>query len=60
MGLSTNQHADFLKKIDNLDVVGCFCFTELGYGNNAPKMETTAIYDDKTKEFIINCPTPLS
>jgi acyl-CoA oxidase len=45
MGLSTDQHADFLKKVDNLEVMGCFCFTELGYGNNAPKMETTAIYD---------------
>ena len=47
MALSTEQHADFLKKVDKLDVMGCFCFTELGYGNNAPKMETTATYDEK-------------
>jgi len=40
--------------------MGCFCFTELGYGNNAPKMETTAIYDKEKKEFTINCPTTLS
>ena len=40
--------------------MGCFCFTELGYGNNAVKMETTATYDEKTKEFVINCPTTLS
>jgi hypothetical protein len=25
--------------------VGCFGLTELGYGNNAVEMETTAIYD---------------
>jgi len=40
--------------------MGCFCFTELGYGNNAPKMETTAIYDVSKEEFTINCPTPQS
>lgn len=40
--------------------MGCFCFTELGYGNNAPKMETTAIYDISKQEFTINCPTPQS
>ena len=60
MGLSTEQHSDFLKKVDSLDVVGCFCFTELGYGNNAPKMETTAIYDVDTDEFMINCPSTMS
>jgi acyl-CoA oxidase len=46
-----------MKKIDSLEHMGCFCFTELGFGNNAPKMETTAIYDQSTDEFIINSPT---
>lgn len=31
-----------------------------GYGNNAVEMETTATWDDKTKEFIINSPSVLS
>ena len=60
IALSTERHADFLKKVDKVDVMGCFCFTELGYGNNAPKMETTATYDEKAGEFVINCPTTLS
>ena len=34
--------------------------TELGYGNNAVKMETTSTYDEKTQEFVVNCPTVLS
>jgi acyl-CoA oxidase len=34
--------------------------TELGYGNNAVEMETTAVYDKKTEEFIINTPTTLA
>mmetsp|Transcript_46469 Transcript_46469/g.61566 ORF Transcript_46469/g.61566 Transcript_46469/m.61566 type:complete len:127 (+) Transcript_46469:119-499(+) len=45
MALHTERHLPFMKKVDSLDHMGCFCFTELGYGNNAPQMETTAIYD---------------
>ena len=30
--------------IDNLNDIGCFGLTELGYGNNAVEMETTAEY----------------
>ena len=49
-----------MKGIDNLQDIGCFGLTELGYGNNAVEMETTAIYDAKTKEFIVNTPHPLA
>jgi len=45
MSLHTDRHLPFLKKVDDLTNMGCFCFTELGYGNNAPMMETTATYD---------------
>ena len=60
MALSTDRHLPFMKKVSSLENMGCFCFTELGYGNNAPKMETTAIYDPSAKEFIINSPTTQS
>ena len=40
--------------------MGCFGLTELGYGNNAVQMETTATYDKETKEFIVNTPNPLA
>ena len=46
--------------IDSLEDVGCFGLTELGYGNNAVQMETTAIYDKETKEFIVNTPNPMA
>ena len=39
------HHRQLLQGIDTLDDVGCFGLTELGYGNNAVEMETTAIYD---------------
>lgn len=58
--LCTERHKHLFEKIDSLDVFGCFCLTELGYGNNAVKMETTATYDSKTKEFEINTPTTLA
>ena len=59
--LGTERHHEkLLAGIDNLDDVGCFGLTELGYGNNAVEMETTAIYDKNTKEFVVNSPTTVS
>eukprot|EP00835_Amoeboradix_gromovi_P004794 NODE_398_length_9374_cov_0.508895.p2 type:complete len:513 gc:universal NODE_398_length_9374_cov_0.508895:4389-5927(+) len=58
MQLATKRHEHIVRQIDTLDIVGCFALTELGYGNNAIEMETTAHY--KNNEFIINTPTPLA
>ena len=58
--LGTERHQYMLDKIDNLSAVGCFGLTEVGYGNNAVEMETTATWDPETKEWIINTPTTLS
>ena len=55
--LGTDYHHNLCDDIDNLNLVGCFGLTELGYGNNAVEMETTATYDKKNKEFIINTPS---
>lgn len=46
--LGTERHHHFLDGIDKLTAVGCFGLTELGYGNNAVEMETTATYDKET------------
>ncbi|DBA83512.1 hypothetical protein WJX79_008785 [Trebouxia sp. C0005] len=59
--LGTKFHHDkVLKGIDSLDAVGCFALTELGYGNNAVEMETTATFDKDADEFIINTPTTVA
>lgn len=59
--LGTKRHHDkLLKGIDTLEDVGCFGLTELGYGNNAVEMETTATYDKETKELIVNTPTTVA
>merc|ERR1719461_2709629 len=54
------HHKVLLEGIDNLNDIGCFGLTELGYGNNAVEMETTATYDPDTKEFIVHTPHPLA
>jgi len=56
----TAKHHHLLDGIDSLDEIGCFGLTELGYGNNAIKMETTATYDQKDDTWIIHTPSPLA
>lgn len=59
--LGTKRHHDILLSgIDSLTDVGCFGLTELGYGNNAVCMATTATFDSATGEFIIHSTTPLA
>ena len=61
LNLGTDKHhGEFLDSIDSLENVGCFGFTERGYGNNAFKMETTAEYDHSNKSFLLNSPTKAS
>ena len=55
--LGTQIHHDkLLSDIDALKAVGCFGLTELGCGNNAVEMQTTATYDANTEEFVIHTP----
>jgi acyl-CoA oxidase len=42
--LGTERHRQYLPLSDNMTGIGCFALTELGYGNNAVEMETTATY----------------
>jgi acyl-CoA oxidase len=58
--LGTERHRHLIPNIDTLHSTGCFGLTELGYGNNAIEMETTAKYDPTAKCFIINSPTTKS
>ena len=37
-------------------MIGCYCQTELGHGSDVAMLETTATFDSKTDEFVINSP----
>lgn len=59
--LGTARHHDkLLDGIDSLDQIGCFALTELGFGNNAVEMQTTATYVESSDEWIIHTPTTLA
>lgn len=56
--LGTDKHVRPLQPaVDALDVTGCFGLTELGFGNNAVEMETTATYCPQTRTWDVHTPT---
>ncbi|KAF9602722.1 hypothetical protein IFM89_030610 [Coptis chinensis] len=51
------QQKKWLPLAYKLQIIGCYAQTELGHGSNVQGLETTAKFDPKTDEFIINSPT---
>ena len=39
-----------------MDIIGTYAQTEIGHGSNVAGLETTATFDKKTDEFVINTP----
>jgi len=58
--LGTARHHHLLDGIDSFSDIGCFGLTELGFGNNAVEMETTAIYSKEDDSITIHSPSELS
>ena len=54
------HHKAHVRRIIDLDLLGCFAMTETGHGSDVQSLETTATYDPATQEFVINSPTPTS
>ena len=54
------HHKAYVRRIIDLDLLGCFAMTETGHGSDVQSLETTATYDPATAEFVIDSPTPTS
>ncbi|CAK1544438.1 unnamed protein product [Leptosia nina] len=45
------------KRALNMEIIGTYAQTELGHGTFIRGLETEAVYDEKTEEFILNSPS---
>ncbi|XP_050419346.1 peroxisomal acyl-coenzyme A oxidase 1 [Patella vulgata] len=51
------QKAKWLPLAKNYQILGTYAQTEMGHGTFVRGLETTATYDPKTQEFVLNSPT---
>lgn len=56
--LSTDEQREkWYPMCTDLKIIGCYAQTELGHGSDVKHLETTATFDKKTDEFVIETPT---
>ena len=55
--LGTERHAEIVKRLLSLDLLGCFAMTESGHGSDVANLETTATYDPEHGAFVVHSPT---
>ena len=51
------QQAEWFGRAWNCEIIGTYAQTELGHGTFLRGLETTATYDERTKEFVLHSPT---
>ena len=56
--MSDEQQEKWLPLTREHKIIGSYAQTEIGHGSDISALETTAIYDIDTDEFVINTPNP--
>jgi len=51
------QHEPYLRDIGTLALPGCFAMTETGHGSNVRDIETVALFDRESDEWVIHTPS---
>ncbi|RKP07691.1 acyl-CoA dehydrogenase/oxidase [Thamnocephalis sphaerospora] len=54
---TVEQYEEWKDDIESWKCIGCYAMTELGHSSFLRGLETTAVFDRETDEFIINSPT---
>ncbi|MEU9818394.1 acyl-CoA dehydrogenase [Pseudonocardia alni] len=52
------HHEQYLRKIIDGELLGCFAMTETGHGSDVQHLHTTATYDREAGEFVVHTPYP--
>lgn len=56
--MGTEEHKKtYLDKCKTYEIVGCYAQTEIGHGSDVRSLETTATFDEKTQEWVIDTPS---
>lgn len=58
--LGTEKHKPIIERSLTLKEYGSLSMTEMSHGSNVAGLETIALYDHSSREFIINSPSPTS
>ncbi|MGH3745075.1 MAG: acyl-CoA dehydrogenase [Mycobacteriales bacterium] len=53
---TTRHHEAYLDRVASFELPGCFAMSELGHGSDVRNLQTQAVYDPDTHEFVITTP----
>jgi len=53
---SKEQVEEYLDDLLNYRILGCYAQTEIGHGSDVQRLQTQAVLDETTDEFVINTP----